>query len=129
MIAELRAFGNIDIHDANMQLKENLKVIKEQAEALLHTMDLTTGRISFGEGEIDKWMALREAILDFKSLEVDPGTQFQLIIDQDNLDNLERYYGMMSDTSKNSLINAMIRDTIIKIKNKGTLKQQNAKVN
>lgn len=52
MIAELRAFGNMDMNDANIHLRENLKVVKEQAEALLHSMDLTAGRINFEEGEI-----------------------------------------------------------------------------
>ena len=70
MIAELRAFGNMDMNDANIHLRENLKVVKEQAEALLHSMDLTAGRINFEEGEIDKWVALREAILNFRTLEV-----------------------------------------------------------
>ena len=44
MIAEARAFGNMDMNDANIQLRENLKVVKEQADTLLHNMDLTAGR-------------------------------------------------------------------------------------
>ena len=31
MIAELRSFGNMDMNDANIQLKENINVVKEQA--------------------------------------------------------------------------------------------------
>ena len=32
MIAELKAFGNMDMNDANIQLKENLKVVKVDPE-------------------------------------------------------------------------------------------------
>lgn len=33
MLAELRAFGNMDMNDANIHLKENVKAVKAQAEA------------------------------------------------------------------------------------------------
>ena len=40
MIANIRNFGNMDMNDANRELKENLKAVKSQAEALEHGMDL-----------------------------------------------------------------------------------------
>lgn len=70
MIAELKRFGNMNMNDANSELKGNLKVVKDQAEILLHNMDLITKRIKFEEGEFDKWIALRNAILNFRTLEV-----------------------------------------------------------
>ena len=87
MLAELRAFGNMDMNQANIHLKENLKAVKAQAEALLQIMDLTAGRISFEEGEIDKWVALRQAILDIRTLEVNPNLAQNVMISVDNTEH------------------------------------------
>lgn len=120
MIAELRAFGNMDMNDANIQLQENLKVVKEQAEALLHNMDLTAGRISFEEGEIDKWIALREAILNFRTLEVNPNLAQNVMISVENMDKLHDVYGAYTESAVNRIINDLICEADKNFKNKVT---------
>ena len=108
MIAELRAFGNMDMNDANIQLRKNLKVVKEQAETLLHTMDLTAGRITFEDGEIDKWIALRDAILNFRTLEVNPNLAQNVMISVENMDKLHDVYGAYTESAVNRIINDLI---------------------
>lgn len=110
MIAELRAFGNMDMNDANIQLRENLEVVKEQAESLLHNMDLTAGRISFEEGESDKWIALREAILNFRTLEVNHNLAQNVMISVENMDKLHDVYGAYTESAVNRIINALISE-------------------
>lgn len=118
MIANMKAFGLMDTNNANSELKRNFAEVKRAAELLLNLLDLLIGRIDFEDGEVEKFIRLRQAILDFRSVEVNPGMPFNLVIDQDNIDNLEKYYGVLTDTGKNSLINAMVRDTILKNKDK-----------
>lgn len=114
----MKAFGLMDANNANSELKRNFAEVKRAAELLLNLLDLLIGRIDFEDGEVEKFIRLRQAILDFRSVEVNPGMPFNLVIDQDNIDNLEKYYGVLTDMGKNSLINAMIRDTILKNKDK-----------
>ena len=118
MIANMKAFGLMDANNANSELKRNFAEVKRAAELLLNLLDLLMGRIDFEDGEVEKFIRLRQAILDFRSVEVNPGMPFNLVIDPDNIDNLEKYYGVLTDTGKNSLINAMVRDTILKNKDK-----------
>ena len=118
MIANMKAFGLMDANNANSELKRNFAEVKRAAELLLNLLDLLIGRIDFEDGEVEKFIRLRQAILDFRSVEVNPGMSFNMVIDQDNIDNLEKYYGVLTDTGKNSLINAMVRDAILKNKNK-----------
>ena len=118
MIAELRSFGNMDMNDANIQLKENIKLVKEQAETLLHSMDLTAGRINFEEGEIDKWIALRDAILNFRTLEVNPNLAQNVMISVDNMDKLHEVYGAYTESAVNRIINDLICEADKKFKDK-----------
>ena len=114
----MKAFGYMDNHTANDELKRNLAEVKRAAELLLNLLDLLMGRIQFEPGETDKYINLRQAILDFRSLEVNPGLPFNMVIDQDNIENLEKYYGVLTDAGKNGIINQMVRDTILKTKDK-----------
>lgn len=118
MIADLRAFGSINIKDANFQLKENLKAVKTQAEALLHLMDLTIKRINFESDEVDKWVALREAILNFRTLEVNPSIAQNVMISKENMDKLEDVYGAYTEAAINRIINDLIEEADEKFKNK-----------
>lgn len=118
MIANMKAFGFMDTNNANSELKRNFAEVKRAAELLLNLIDLLIGRIDFEDGEVEKFIRLRQALLDFRSVEVNPGVPFNIVIDQDNLENLEKYYGVLTDTGKNALINDMVRDSIIKTKNK-----------
>lgn len=131
MIAELRAFGNMDMNQANIQLKENVKAVKTQAEALLQIMDLTAGRISFEEGEIDKWVQLREAILDFRTLEVNPNLAQNVMISVENMDKLNEVYGAYTEPAVNRIINDLIAEADERFKekaSKGKLQKQLAKI-
>ena len=120
MLAELRAFGNMDMNDANIQLKENIKVVKTQAEALLQIMDLTAGRIKFEPDEIDKWLQLRQAILDFRTLEVNPNLAQNVMISVDNMDKLHDVYGAYSEAAVNKIINDLITEADERFKEKAS---------
>lgn len=114
----MKAFGFMDTNNANSELKRNFAEVKRAAELLLNLIDLLIGRIDFEDGEVEKFIRLRQALLDFRSVEVNPGVPFNIVIDQDNLENLEKYYGVLTDTGKNALINDMVRDSILKNKDK-----------
>lgn len=118
MIANLRAFGNMDMNDANIQLQENLKVVKEQAETLLHNMDLIIGRIRFEEGEIDKWIQLRQAILNFRTLEVNPNLAQNVMISVENMDKLHDVYGAYTESAVDRIINDLICEADKKFQDK-----------
>ena len=87
MIANMKAFGYMDEQDANSELKRNLTEVKRAAELLLNLIDLSMNRIQFEHGEIDKFITLRQSILDFRSVEVNPGTPQSIVIDPDNMVN------------------------------------------
>lgn len=131
MLAELRAFGNMDMNQANLHLKQDLKAVKAQAEALLQIMDLVTGRISFEPDEIDKWLQLRQAILDFRTLEVNPNLAQNVMISVDNMDKLHDVYGAYSEAAVNKIINDLITEADERFKekvSKGKLQSQLAKI-
>lgn len=131
MIADLRVFGNLDMNDANIQLRENLKVVKEQAETLLHNMDLITGRINFEDGEIGKWVALRDAILNFRTLEVNPNLAQNVMISVENMDKLHDVYGAYTESAVNRIINDLICEADKKFNDKvskGKLQKQLEKI-
>lgn len=108
MIANLRVFGNMDMNDANIQLMENLKAVKTQAEALLQIMDLTAKRVSLEPQEKEKWFALREAILNFRTLEVNPDIAQNVMISVENMDRLYDVYGASTEPAINKIINDLI---------------------
>ena len=116
MIANMKAFGYMDEQDANNELKRNLTEVKRAAELLLNLIDLSMNRIQFEPGEIDKFITLRQSILDFRSVEVNPGTPQSIVIDPDNMESLQEVYGAITDACRNRVINDMIRDTVIKAK-------------
>ena len=88
MIANMKAFGYMDEQDVNSELKRNLTEVKRAAELLLNLIDLSMNRIQFEPGEIDKFITLRQSILDFRSVEVNPGTPQSIVIDPDNMEIL-----------------------------------------
>lgn len=110
MIADLRAFGYMDMYEANIQLKDNLKAVKTQAEALLHVMDLTMKRIEFEPGEAEKWIALRDALLNFRTLEVSPNIAQNVMISEENMDKLNEVYGAYTEAGINRIINDLIEE-------------------
>ncbi len=125
MIANMKAFGYMDEQDANSELKRNLTEIKRAAELLLNLIDLSMNRIQFESGEIDKFITLRQSILDFRSVEVNPGTPQSIVIDPDNMESLQEVYGAVTDACRNRVINDMIRDTVIKVKKSSSKNKSN----
>lgn len=108
----------MDESTANSEVRRNLEEVKRAAELLLNLMDLIMGRIKFELGEVEKFTTLRQAILDFRSVEINPGVQQNIVIDPDNMENLEKLYGAITDQRKNALINSMIRDCTLRAKQK-----------
>lgn len=125
MLANLRVFGNMDMNDANIQLMENLKAVKTQAEALLQIMDLTAKRVSLEPQEKEKWFALREAILNFRTLEVNPDIAQNVMITVENMDRLYDVYGAGTEPAINKIINDLIveADKSFKDKHKSNFKK------
>ena len=125
MIANIRNFGNMDMNDANIQLMENLKAVKTQAEALLKIMDLTAKRVSLEPQEKEKWFALREAILNFRTLEVNPDIAQNVMISVENMDRLYDVYGASTEPAINKIINDLIveADKSFKDKHKSNFKK------
>lgn len=121
MISELRAFGNMDMNEANIHLRNGLKVVKDQAETLLHSMDLIVGRINFEEGEIDKWASLRKAIIDFRTLEVNPGLSQNIMISEENMERLHELYGVRTNLAINRVINDLIEEEDKRYKDKTSI--------
>lgn len=120
MIANIRNFGNMDMNDANRELKENLKAVKSQAEALEHGMDLMIRRIDFEPEEIGKWEALRKALVDFRTLEVNPNLAQNVMISVENMDKLHDVYGAYTESAVNRIINDLICEADKNFKNKVT---------
>ena len=83
-------------------------------------MDLTAGRISFEEGEIDKWVALRQAILDIRTLEVNPNLAQNVMISVDNMDKLHDVYGAYTEAAVNRIINDLITEADERFKEKAS---------
>lgn len=112
MIADMKAFGLMDKKSANSDLKRNLAEVKRAAELLLNLIDLLMGRIEFEPGEVEKVIGLRQAILDFRSVEVNPGIPQYINIAPDNMKSLEEVYGAKTDACRNRIINDLIRDAV-----------------
>lgn len=120
MIANIRNFGNMDMNEANRELKENLKAVKSQAEALEHGMDLMIRRIDFEPEEIGKWEALRKALVDFRTIEVNPNIAQNVMISVENMDKLHDVYGAYTESAVNRIINDLICEADKNFKNKVT---------
>ena len=108
MYADLQTFGTMNLNTANAELKENLRVVKLQSEALLHSMDLIAMRITFEDGEVEKWITARKALSEIRSLEVNAGLAHTIMLSEDNLKKLKLTYGATTDAAVNKIINDLI---------------------
>lgn len=108
MYADLQTFGTMNLNTANAELKENLRVVKLQSEALLHSMDLIAMRITFEDGEVEKWITARKALSEIRSLEVNAGLAQTIMLSEDNLKKLKLTYGATTDAAVNKIINDLI---------------------
>ena len=108
MYADLQTFGTMNLNTANTELKENLRVVKLQSEALLHSMDLMAMRITFEDGEVEKWIEARKALSEIRTLEVNAGLAQTIMLSEDNLKKLKLTYGATTDAAVNKIINDLI---------------------
>lgn len=108
MYADLQTFGTMNLNTANAELKENLRVVKLQSEALLHSMDLIAMRITFEDGEVEKWIEARKALSEIRTLEVNAGLAQTIMLSEDNLKKLKLTYGATTDAAVNKIINDLI---------------------
>ena len=108
MYADLQTFGTMNLNTANAELKENLRVVKLQSEALLHSMDLMAMRITFEDGEVEKWIEDRKALSEIRTLEVNAGLAQTIMLSEDNLKKLKLTYGATTDAAVNKIINDLI---------------------
>lgn len=108
MYADLQTFGTMNLNTANAELKENLRVVKLQSEALLHSMDLMAMRITFEDGEVEKWIEARKALSEIRTLEVNAGLAQTIMLSEDNLKKLKLTYGATTDAAVNKIINDLI---------------------
>lgn len=125
MLANLRSFGNMDMNEANRELRENLKAVKSQAEALERGMDLIIRRIDFEPDELGKWESLRKSLVDFRTLEVNPNVARTIMISDENMDKLKEVYGAITEPAINKIINDLIveADKSFKDKHKSSFKK------
>ena len=108
MYADLQTFGTMNLNTANAELKENLRVVKLQSEALLHSMDLMAMRITFEDGEVEKWIEARKALSEIRTLEVNAGLAQTIMLSDENLKKLKLTYGATTDAEVNKIINDLI---------------------
>lgn len=108
MYADLQTFGTMNLNTANAELKENLRVVKLQSEALLHSMDLMAMRITFEDGEVEKWIEARKALSEIRTLEVNAGLAQTIMLSEDNLKKLKLTYGATTDAAVDKIINDLI---------------------
>lgn len=70
MVANMARFGLMTEREANEEIRTELRRMQNKANDLMLEMELTETRMNFSQSEIDKWIALYEALRDFKSLDV-----------------------------------------------------------
>lgn len=131
MYADLQTLGTMNLNTANTELKENLRAIKLQSEALLHSMDLMAMRITFEDGEVEKWITARKALSEIRTLEVNAGLAQTIMVSDENLKKLKLTYGATTDAAVNRIINDLIVNGEADAKKKqkeGKLKKQLDKI-
>ena len=106
MIADVRRNENPTLVTANQDLRQSLKAVQAQAEALISSMDVLIRQISFEGEEFKTWNKLREALTDFQTLEVNPGVPVMVMIPPERLTKLNMAYG----PKVGDAINCMIED-------------------
>lgn len=104
MIADTRRNENPTQVTANQDLKQSLKAIQAQAEALISSMDVLIRQISFEGEEVKTWNKLREALTDFQQLEVNPGVPVMVMISPERLTKLNMAYGPRVGDAINKMI-------------------------
>lgn len=107
MIADTRRNENPTQVTANQDLKQSLKAVQAQAEALISNMDILIRQISFDEEEFKTWNKLREALTDFQQLEVNPGVPVMVMIPPERLTKLNMAYGPRVGDAINQMIDEL----------------------
>ena len=70
MVANMARFGLRAEKEANEEIRTDLGRMQKKASELMIAMELTETKMNFSQSEIDNWIALYEALRDFKSLDV-----------------------------------------------------------
>ena len=104
MIADTRRNEKPTQVTANQDLKQSLKAVQAQAEALISNMDVLIRQISFEGEEVKTWNKLREALTDFQQLEVNPGVPVMVMIPPERLTKLNMAYGPRVGDAINKMI-------------------------
>lgn len=120
MIADTRRNETPTQVSANQDLRQSLKAIQAQTEALISNMDVLIRQISFEGEEVKTWNKLREALTDFQQLEVNPGVPVMVMIPPERLTKLNMAYG----PKVGDAINKMIDDLTVTYETKQKEPQQ-----
>lgn len=104
MIADVRRNENPTQVTANQDLRQSLKAVQAQAEALTSSMDVLIRQISFEGEEFKTWNNLREALTEFQTLEVNPGVPVMVMIPPERLTKLNVTYGPKVGDAINKMI-------------------------
>ena len=104
MIADTRRNETPTQVSANQDLRQSLKAIQAQTEALISNMDVLIRQISFEGEEVKTWNKLREALTDFQQLEVNPGVPVMVMIPPERLTKLNMAYGPRVGDAINKMI-------------------------
>ena len=104
MIADTRRNETPTQVSANQDLRQSLKAIQVQTEALISNMDVLIRQISFEGEEVKTWNKLREALTDFQQLEVNPGVPVMVMIPPERLTKLNMAYGPRVGDAINKMI-------------------------
>lgn len=112
MIADTRRNETPTQVSANQDLRQSLKAIQAQTEALISNMDVLIRQISFEGEEVKTWNKLREALTDFQQLEVNPGVPVMVMIPPERLTKLNMAYGPKVGDAINKMIDDLtVTDT------------------
>lgn len=107
MIADTRRNETPTQVSANQDLRQSLKAIQAQTEALISNMDVLIRQISFEGEEVKTWNKLREALTDFQTLEVNPGVPVMVMIPPERLTKLNMAYGPRVGDAINKMIDEL----------------------
>lgn len=82
-----RVFANESKYDADWRARKALQEVKKAAEETLHQMDIYFGSFELDAADEFRWNQLREAILQFRVLEVTPAIyeKMQHLRNQDSI--------------------------------------------
>lgn len=91
------------------QLESHLADTKTSAQLTLNLLDKLINNANFEPDEMTKVIALRQAILDFKTLEIEKGITSTLTIKESTMNQIRELYGANTDACLNRVINDILQ--------------------